>query len=85
MSTAGNRPSDSATAELFEQYRRTGDRRIRNRLVRSNRRRIADRIGVSQMHVSRLLRNAFEQMKQVSLGWNQADQTGAEPDQDPSA
>lgn len=36
MAAAGDRPSDSTIAELFQQYRRSGDRRTRNRLVEAH-------------------------------------------------
>lgn len=36
MAMAEDRPSDSTKAELFEQYRRSGDRRIRNQLVEAH-------------------------------------------------
>lgn len=42
---------------------------------------IADRIGLSQMHVSRLLRKAFEQMKTASRT-RQAVRAAAESDQE---
>ncbi len=36
MTTAGNRPSDSTIAEWFEEYRRSGNRRTRNKLVEAH-------------------------------------------------
>ena len=46
---------------------------------------IADRIGISQMHVSRLLRKAFEQMRAASRRQKPAVEGGVDPDQDPLA